>query len=371
MGAGSDIRVAGDIIVYRLFEVGYEIDLERAADLLSPSAPERAKPVRGEAEAIQIANPPVTVTIGRQAVHIGDRDVDTELSARLFDFGVVSMRLRLAVPADCDWHRLRELGRSLARCPLDDLFARRRDELLERIRPAIRRHGPSRALEEYTIHRLHGLSDAAGIPVPPDALSDDDIAGLLLNESRPLSGGAVRDMLSPRFSYYPDDLAVLAWGAALVIEPNVDDADVPYVLEFANAQLLELRYHDLLLDAELPRVYEETAAARKAFRLLGRRFSRLLGNLQARVADATESVERAENSLKVTDDVYLARIYTSALEIFRGPTWRRGIDRKIEILRDTYTMLNAESQALRTELLELTIIVLIVLEIVLALWGMR
>ena len=34
-------------------------------------------------------------------------------------------------------------------------------------------------------------------------------------------------------------------------------------------------------------------------------------------------------------------------------------------------MLNAESQALRTEVMELTIILLIVLEIGLALWGMR
>ena len=40
-------------------------------------------------------------------------------------------------------------------------------------------------------------------------------------------------------------------------------------------------------------------------------------------------VERVENSLKVTDDVYLARIYAAALEIFRGRVWRAGIDRKL------------------------------------------
>ena len=114
-------------------------------------------------------------------------------------------------------------------------------------------------------------------------------------------------------------------------------------------------------------MYDEVESARRGFHFLGRRFSRLLAALQTRVADATEAVERAENSLKVTEDVFLARIYTAALEIFRGPTWRRGIDRKVAIVRDTYVMLNAESQARRAEILEIIIVGLITLEIALAL----
>jgi uncharacterized Rmd1/YagE family protein len=64
--------------------------------------------------------------------------------------------------------------------------------------------------------------------------------------------------------------------------------------------------------------------------------------------------------------VYLARVYSAALEIFRGRVWRSGIDRKLTIIRDTYGMLNADSQAGRAELLELTIVLLIVMEIVMA-----
>jgi len=107
--------------------------------------------------------------------------------------------------------------------------------------------------------------------------------------------------------------------------------------------------------------------ARGGFHILGRRFSRLLALLQTRVADATEAVERVENSLKVTDDVFLARVYGAATEIFRGPTWRRGIERKVAIIRDAYAMLNAEAQARRAEVMELIVISLIAIEIVLAL----
>jgi hypothetical protein len=95
----------------------------------------------------------------------------------------------------------------------------------------------------------------------------------------------------------------------------------------------------------------------------------VLGELQTLVADSTELVERAENALKVTDDVYLARIYSAALEIFRGRAWRSGIDRKLAIIRDTYTMLNAEAQAWRAEMLEIAIVLLIVAELVVALVG--
>jgi hypothetical protein len=128
--------------------------------------------------------------------------------------------------------------------------------------------------------------------------------------------------------------------------------------------------YDALLDAELPRMYDRVAASRSGGTgaLLRRRYAPLLADLQTLVADSTELVERVENSLKVTDDVYLARIYAAAIEIFRGRTWRSGIDRKLAIIRDTYGMLNAESQAARAEALELAIVLLIVAEIVMAMF---
>jgi uncharacterized Rmd1/YagE family protein len=123
-----------------------------------------------------------------------------------------------------------------------------------------------------------------------------------------------------------------------------------------------------LLDAELPRMYEQVASARTGIRAFrNRKLNSVLGNLQQTVADSTEIVERVENSLKVTDDVYLARVYASALEIFRGRVWRAGIDRKLSIIRDTYGMLNDEAQAARSEVLEIAIVVLILAEMLLAL----
>ena len=46
-------------------------------------------------------------------------------------------------------------------------------------------------------------------------------------------------------------------------ETAVEKLQAQFVLEFANAQLLELRYYDAMLDAELPRMYDRIAALRR------------------------------------------------------------------------------------------------------------
>jgi hypothetical protein len=364
----AEPHVAGEAILYRLEDVGYEIRLDRAAELLAANVPERQRPARVEAQAIQIPNPPLTIHLGAGPAGLPALPDGVEFTARLYDFGVISLRARIPIAGPAPWSAFVRAGAALSVESLRMRFDAVRGFLLEQMRPAIVRAGVAPVSEEYVIFRVNRLEDAQGNALKPDCLDDERIARLLLEDARSLAPAARRDLLSPRFSYFEDDLAVLTWNAALVVEPVVEDTDVQYVLEFANAQLLELRYYDAVLDAELPRISAGSAHARRGFHLLGRRYGRLLGELQTRVADATEAVERVENALKVTDDVFLARIYAAALEIFRERPWRAGIERKMTILRHSYEMLNAESQTRRAEALELIIIALIALEIVLALW---
>ena len=364
-----DVRVVGAATVYRLYDVGYGIDLKRALDLLASRAAERVRPVRGEAQAIQIKDPPVTVVLGAERLTIDGRQLDAEVSARIFDFGVVSLRVRIPAPGEITWSAFTAFGASLDAAPaVGELLAHHLRLLAERIAPAVQRPIIAPVSEDYIVYRIGQLRGADGTALPTSVLTDADVVPLLLNESRPLSADAQRELLPHRFSYYADDLAILTWENALVVDPEAADSDVEYVLEFANAQLLELRYYDAVLDDELPRMYDRVGAARGGLAaLIKRRYARLLAELQREVADTTELVERVDNALKVTDDVYLARIYAAALEIFRGRAWRAGIDRKLGIIRETYAMLNDEAQAARAEALELTIVFLILAEFALAL----
>jgi hypothetical protein len=363
----TNVRVEGEAIVYRLYDVGYEIRLDEAFERLASSAPERPQPRRGEAQAIHIANPPVTVSLGSATWNVGAEPRGLDLSARLFDFGVISMRARIQ-SGRMRWDEFISWGIAIGSSRPWELFEPAREALRKRLSSAIDRPGSHPITEEYLIFRIHRLSHDDGSPASISSLEDSDISRLLLGEPRAISPAARAELMSERLSYFEDDVTVLTWNAALVVEAAVEDTDIQYVLEFANAQLLELRYYDTVLDHELPRINDEIVAARRGFHVMGRRYSRLLSALQTQVADATEAVGRVENALKVTEDVFLARVYAAALGIFRERAWRAGIDRKVSILRQTYEMLNAESLARRTEVLEIVIILLIVLEVILALF---
>lgn len=139
------------------------------------------------------------------------------------------------------------------------------------------------------------------------------------------------------------------------------------MLELVNAQLLEMRYYDERLDDELPRRYDLVGAAHRTTSLLAaRRYAALARRLTAMVAEVTEVTEKVDNALQVTEDVYLARVYAAAIDTLRVPAIGAAVDRKVAIMRDTYTALYSESHANRAEVLEISILVLIALEIALS-----
>ncbi|HEY6225440.1 MAG TPA: hypothetical protein VIW26_16775 [Gemmatimonadales bacterium] len=362
-------------MLYRLYDVGYEIDLERALDFFAATPEDREtlrlnleQRRRVEAQAIRIKNPPITVTLGVEPFDAAGRHHDAQVSARIFDFGVISLRMRCDIPGALAWTSVAQFGDSadLSRAARAG-FDRWIQDLTDRIAPAIVRPQIARVSEDYVVYRFTRLEDASGKALPAAMLRELDVAPLLLNEDRPISDQARRELLPHWFSYYPDDLSIITWNTALVLDPVEGESDVQLIVEFANAQLLELRYYDALLDAELPRMYDRIESARKGpGALLGRRYAGLLTGLQTLLADSTEIVERTQNALKVTDDIFLARVYGAALELFRERAWRAGIDHKLGIIHQTYEMLNAESMAVRNEFLEVVIVVLIVVEIVLA-----
>jgi hypothetical protein len=275
--------------------------------------------------------------------------------------------MRLTIEArNIDWAGFVALGNVFdVSAEVETLLESEITGLAKRIAAAIERPGIAPVRESYVVFRLNRPFQRSDDGTFGPTFSEEELVTLLTRERRALSPAARRELLANRFSYYDDDLVVLTWDNALVVEPRRDDEDVEFVLEFANAQLLELRVYDTELDDDLPLLYDRIEQRRRRRALFTRRFRPLLADVQTTVAAITEVVERADNAFKITDDVYLARIYRAALDLFREPAWRRGIDRKLGIFRDTYSMLNGESQVARAELLEVIVVVLIAVEIIL------
>jgi uncharacterized Rmd1/YagE family protein len=77
-------------------------------------------------------------------------------------------------------------------------------------------------------------------------------------------------------------------------------------------------------------------------------------------------VERLENAVKIIGDFYLARLYQAAVRRFRLPAWEESVLRKQKLLAEVNALLNDAADTRRGELLELTVILLILWEILYA-----
>jgi hypothetical protein len=360
---------AGYILAYRLFDVAYAIDLAKAEEVWARTVrtgSSRGRLTTTPPKAIAFGVPPVALGLGTITLSLPDGPAPAIVTARLYEFGVVSIAIRVAV-VDLSWaaftQRVNAMDRAVGVAPATGLWT----ELLDRVRQGVGKGlvRPSAATveEDYLI----GVANTFSEKMAAEALVQRlDLVPLLSGEQRPLSEGARRDLLRHRYSYYTDDLVVLTWDRAFLYEPR-GDTDVIDVLEVANAQLLEMRYYDELLDAELPRMYDLVEAARRRWTLPGaRRFADLARRLYTMVAEVTELTEKVDNALQVTEDVYLARIYAAALEQFRVATVSAAVDKKLSIIRDTYTALYDEASSSRSGLLEIIIVAMIAVEIVLA-----
>ncbi len=365
----DDVLTSGSVILYRLWDLGDQIDLPAADRLFADAAPSRRRPGRLEARALSIPTPPLVVWLGARRLTIGREECEVESRVTLFDFGVLSLRLHITPSAQLPWSRLAALVASLpGQAELVALVVEQRDRLLQRLQPAVRALQPAEVVEDYTVVRLHQFHDATGAPCDPRGLDEGLLGELLLPGGAALDPRTRASLLALRSSYTIHDLTVLGWDAALVVEPDPADTDMEQLLEFSNAQLLELRVYDSRLSRELREMGTRIDAARRAAAGgFTRSYRTLLIDLLTVVAAVSELVERAENAFKVTDDVYLGRVYTDAMRLFRADVWRADLGRKLDTLRATYTMLHDETQTTRAHLLEIAIILLFVVDIVLAL----
>jgi hypothetical protein len=361
--------LAGTLTLYQLYDIGDAIDLDLAQLCLAePTAQRRALPPTRQAESIQIAEPPLRVAAGATATTLADRPFVGTLRASIYDLGAVALALELPLPAPLGWDVIADLLAASQSLPaaLVGRFAAALDELEALIRPAIARPARSPLIEDYSILRVERLDHAADTST---LATHPLVQAALLGEHRRLSPSATQLLTS--LSYYPDDLALLSWNGAVLIDPDpLAGATAADLVEFANIQLLLLRSYDAQLDAQLAPMYRRIGVAQRRFALpLVRPVSRVLHDLQRLLAEITEVTERIDNAFKVTDDVYWNRLYSAMLSVLRVQTWRGGVDHKLALLRETYGMLHDQADAERANALEWIIVILILVELIVALLG--
>jgi hypothetical protein len=366
---GLPAIISAHLRLYQLYDISYSIDLEHARrSLLTPSA--LARPVVSRGARIEIAQLPLEIRLSDHPITLGVRPLRGAMQARVYDLGIVALSLVIALPMPLLWNEAIELVAAAQAYPseISAVFAESLEGVRKRLEPAIDRPNKTVRSEDYTIFFIERLD-----PWPPaSALARHPVLlQVALGERKTLSAAAAA--LATSLSYYEDDLIFLTWSAAVIIEPDPEAReDAELLLEFANVQLLSLRSYDAEVERDMTRLAPRIARPRR-LQWIALRSSTggFLREIYTLIADITETSARIENALKVTEDVYWNRVYSAALTILRIPVWQAGIDGALDVLRRTASLLHDETQAAWATLLEVLVIVLIVVEIVVALLGIR
>lgn len=360
-----DPVLPGDLHLYVAFDWGDEIDLERARRLVPAEVHVFPRRRRRTPSSIAYRPPPLRFRLAPVALTLPEiGTVQAAAEATVFDFAAVSVALEL--PFRLTKAEIARLAGGLAEPAFLVEAARKAVQPLHgKLLPAVQNPLWKDDLsEEYVVF---WLSPQASVEFQKEGTVESPwLAGLVRLENQALSPEEITEALRLRIRYGPADLFVPDWAAAVLFDDECEET--LQTIEFANLQLLELRHIDERLDGSLTAAYNlihGLVRTRLPFWRSHARPLRVLGELRV---EAHELFERTENVLKLVGDQYLARVYRLLATRFHLEEWGHAIRRKLEVIEGVYGVVADQASHFRTEFLEVIVIVLILTEIVLALF---
>lgn len=344
------------------YDIGLAVDLDEAQRrITSMKQRDTIRHKRRTPTYFEFQPQPLRLTYTITPVMVGDRATAGVVEVVLYDFAAASVAF--GIPIHGDLADLLALAEQLWDHP--GLLAASRDvvsNILPNIAPAVTKPKISDFVEDYVIYQVEQYRSPTSLEQTV-ATHDSLIARLLRAETGPLSRQEISDALSCQISFGTTDRALIDWNAALLFDPEPED--VRAVLEYANVELLELRYLDDELDRALDQAYEVFSRRRNPLSVVRTRLRTDVRRIAQLQMDSALLFEGVNNALKLLGDQYLARVYRLTSQRFHLSDWDASILRKLETIESIYQKMTDRQSALRMEVLEWIIIVLIAVSIAL------
>jgi hypothetical protein len=355
----ADIRIKdGTCYIYFAFDVGLSIDLTLCAKLISePRESTRLQHKQKTPKYFDYTPLPLRISQHAGAFCFTEHDFCTRqtVDVTLFDFGAISVCYRIDLSGD--FSKIIDLSEMLyENVQLQSDALQRVSNISQELRSAIYKPSLTDLYEDYIVFEVREFEK----PLAVSALFDQagySIGQVLRSDAEEISLQQIEEALSSRVSYTTHDVAVIDWGAAFLYGDKMDD--VRAVLEFANVELLEMRYQDTGLDQALETAYKSLNQ--------GKTFSANLNTISQMQVDSAMMYEGVNNALKLLGDQYLARVYSQISKRFHLESWDNSILRKLETLNSIYSKLSDQAAVRRSFIMEAIIVALIAVEIVLSL----
>ena len=362
------MRVRGSLLVLQLFDVSEGIHMDDLNRLLGGNEVRRGLAARHLAQTqVWFEPPPVIRALGEIEFVPAER---FQAEVHYYSYGVVCLRLERSF--DLEWQELIELcARWVAAPVVEAAAAEEVGRQLAAVSAALVKPYDPHLTEDYAIIRIDPLTGSDGVVTAEELLEryGGKIAQIVRGESTPLAAEEQAHILASRLSYYPADVIVAGWTAALVYDtPSGAEATVQ-VIEYANTQLLEFRFYDEQLTRTLAEVYrllDEGTGFWRRWRLSGE-----AERLNTVRLDIHELTERTDNAVKFLSDMFAARLYSLVSVKVGAPDYRRLVDHKLKTAGELYGFMTGRLNHSDTLILEIMVVIILIIDLVFLFRGKR
>jgi hypothetical protein len=294
---------------------------------------------------------------------------------KILPIGALSVRVRIPFAVDSLEDLVAYHDLQFSNGALNDEIRALADEARRELAPFIVRPVDRMSEEEaYTVFCIRGPLPTHNPGSPRESLRAESwlethrrsIASVLTQEPSPecLSRQETLESTSRHLSYYEDDLIVIDWNAALLVDEPDEWEETLYVLELANVQLAELEAYDRILDSSLERTYRDLSVS-------GRGRSQLRRELRELRIDLARFSDELSNITKFFGDWHLARVYQMASARFHLDAWHGAVNNKLRTVGELHEMLKTDLSNRWMMILEATIVLLFIIDLIILLAGSR
>jgi hypothetical protein len=352
----------GTCFVIFAYDAARSINLELAERRVHEATQRQTMPHKRRAPSyFEYQPPPLRVSQDTEPIHAGKFSGRGSVDLLIYDFGAVTVTY--SFPINGPFIDLLQLSEEL----YDNEFLLsashfRVSQLLNVMGEAANQASIAPVVEDYVVFHIESFTQ------PFDAnrfcsAERRQIAQILRAERQTLSDQEVDDAIAARISFGIQDLTIVDWNAALLIDREGED--IRAVLDFANVELLEMRHLDQRLDRAMDQAYDTLShSSLNLLRVFGY-YSAALRRVAELQVDNAILFEGVNNTLKLLGDQYLARVYRLVNRRFHLDEWDASILRKLQTLESIYEKISNQATNRRMEILEWVIIILIAASIAL------
>ena len=347
-------KVTGNILLFYLFDVGDSIDLNVVKEkTLVATSDRHLSPF------FKNYHVPLFFRMKNEHSHPVSVEDATSVFSKMYHFGVISLCYRVSF----------EESLETLKSKIDDIkkqFNTKSEHEAKHVFDSV-----VSATKEPNFCNLKNSYFAVQVNPLEDKMTPDEfksrygakIASLLRLESQKMSDYQVDNILSSITGYYGQDLIIIDSEAAFIYD---DEYFEPLeFFESANLEKLELQYFDWLVDQKLTYFYTQKSHRipwMAYIPLISERIDSPVSRLAKLRVDISVVTERLENSINLAGDAYYSKLYSMLVKKFLLKERRDSLNRKLDIVKDLYSVYQNRLDTIHEGILTLVIIILIAFE---------